>query len=222
MPTYPADFPDTCPLCGGADTGPYASDSSRAYRTCRDCSLVYVPDPCHVSAAREKAEYDLHQNHTEDPGYRNFLNRLCHPLQARLPAGAAGLDFGCGPAPALAAMLTERGYRVDIHDKYYAPGDRVFDKKYDFITATEVLEHLRRPGFELSRLHGLLRGDGILAVMTKLVRDRQAFEKWHYKNDPTHISFFSRATFEWLGRSWQARVEFIGADVILIYKGGVS
>ena len=200
---------------------PYAEDRAREYRLCRDCSLVYVPERHHLPELQEKAEYDLHRNQPDDPAYRNFLSRLADPLRACLPEGAAGLDFGCGPGPALAAMFREWGYEVATYDKFYACHHEIFGRKYDFITATEVLEHLHRPGCELPRLFGRLEQGGILGIMTKLVRNRKAFEKWHYKNDPTHICFFSRGTFEWLAVAWQARCEFIGDDVILVHKAGV-
>jgi hypothetical protein len=54
--------------------------------------------------------------------------------------------------------------------------------------------------------------------MTKLVQDYEAFARWHYKNDDTHICFFSRSTFEWLADQWQAELTFAGKDVILFYK----
>ncbi len=54
--------------------------------------------------------------------------------------------------------------------------------------------------------------------MTKLTLDRKAFARWHYKNDLTHVCFWSRATFEWLAARWQADLAFIGNDVILLEK----
>ncbi len=54
--------------------------------------------------------------------------------------------------------------------------------------------------------------------MTKLVRDRAAFATWHYKNDPTHVCFFSARTWRWWARHQGARVEFVGDDVILLAK----
>lgn len=179
---------------------------------------MFVPGRFHVSPEQEKARYDSHNNHPDDPGYRKFLSRLFTPLCTRLCKGACGLDFGCGPGPALAAMFRECGYSIEIYDKFFAPENAIFSKKYDFITATEVLEHLTHPAFELARLYRQLKNGGILGVMTKLVRNRQAFEKWHYKNDPTHICFFSKPTFEWLAHALTARIEFIGDDVVLIHK----
>ena len=47
----------------------------RLYLLCPTCRTVSVPDPFLVSAAREKAEYDLHENNGDDDGYRAFLGR---------------------------------------------------------------------------------------------------------------------------------------------------
>jgi hypothetical protein len=52
--------------------------------------------------------------------------------------------------------------------------------------------------------------------MTKLVRDQAAFASWHYKNDPTHVCFYSEETWRWWARQHGASVEIIGADVILL------
>jgi hypothetical protein len=54
-------------------------------------------------------------------------------------------------------MLSEKGHEMDNYDPFYAPDTACFDSSYDFITATEVVEHLSAPGEELQRLWGLLR-----------------------------------------------------------------
>ncbi len=54
--------------------------------------------------------------------------------------------------------------------------------------------------------------------MTKLVIDADAFKSWHYKNDPTHVSFFSRETFRFLAERDGLDVDFVGNDVILLRK----
>ncbi len=205
-----------CPLCGSTQNTPYHRDRRRAYLLCGHCTLVFVPPDFHLSAEAEKAEYDLHQNTLDDPGYRQFLSRLARPLLQRLPAGSTGLDFGCGPGPALAAMLEEAGHRVALYDPFYFPQRAVLEQRYRFITATEVVEHLYHPGEELERFWGMLEPGGMIGVMTKLVRDQQAFASWHYKNDPTHVCFFSEQTWRWWAREHGAGVEFVGADVILL------
>lgn len=208
-----------CPLCGAEQTQFYYEDACRPYYCCGCCGLVFVPGRYHLDRNAEKAEYDLHRNEVDDPGYRAFLSRLSVPLLERLPAGARGLDFGCGPGPALAAMLEEAGHAVSLYDSFYYPDVSVLNDEYLFVCATEVVEHLHAPGRELDRLWSLLAPGGWLGVMTKLVRDREAFAGWHYKNDATHVCFFSRATWRWWSQRNGARVEFVGADVILLQKG---
>ena len=51
--------------------------------------------------------------------------------------------------------------------------------------------------------------------MTKLVIDAEAFSRWHYKNDQTHISFFSRETLQWLATHYQAELNFFANDVAI-------
>lgn len=214
----PLDTTQGCPLCGGLQSGPFHQDRRREYLRCPDCRLVFVPPVYHLSRKAEKAEYDRHQNRPDDPGYRRFLNRLFLPLQTRLAPGSKGLDFGSGPGPTLALMLTEAGHDVALYDPFYATDRAVLDQRYDFITATEVVEHLHRPGPELDRLYRHLLPGGLLGIMTKRVIDRVRFARWHYINDPTHVCFFSRATFTWLANHWGARLDIVDRDVIIISK----
>jgi SAM-dependent methyltransferase len=205
-----------CPLCAAAGATPFHADRRRRYLRCETCSLVFVPPAFYLSRQAERAEYDLHRNAIDDPGYRTFLSRLAEPLLARLAPASRGLDFGCGPGPALAHMLREAGHEVALYDSFYVPVPDVLDGRYDFICATEVVEHLHAPGRELARLWSLLAPGGWLGVMTKLVRDRTAFSRWHYKNDPTHVCFFSERTWQWWAQSQGAALEIVGADVILL------
>lgn len=207
-----------CPLCNDTDITDFHDDGHRPYRRCRRCLLVFVPPAWHLGAAEEKAEYDRHVNRVDDPGYRRFLSRLATPLLERVAPTARGLDFGCGPGPALAAMLREAGLEVDLYDPYYAPNPAALATSYDFVTATEVIEHLRAPAHALERLWALLSPGGWLALMTKLVIDRERFTRWHYTRDQTHIAFFSRPTMTWLGARWQAEPVFAADDVILFRK----
>ena len=207
-----------CPLCSDPESLHYHSDQRRGYRQCPRCRLVFVPAEYHLDSAAERAEYELHDNNPVDPGYRRFLSRLSEPLVNRLQPGMRGLDFGCGPGPALAMMLQEQGLSMSLYDPFFSPDRSVLDRRYDFITATEVVEHLRRPGEELEMLWSMLRPGGVLGVMTKLVLDVEAFSRWHYKNDPTHVCFFSAATWEWWAQRRDARLELLGSDVILLTR----
>lgn len=207
-----------CPLCRQTAAQFYHRDRFRSYHQCANCALVFVCSDYHLSPARERAYYDLHENSLQDSGYRRFLDRCAQPLLAGLPPASEGLDFGCGPAPLLAEMLREGGHRVHTYDIFYAPDQQVFAQEYDFIAATEVVEHLIDPRGELERLWSRLRPGGLLALMTKLVISRERFANWHYIRDPTHICFFSGETFRWLANSLNAELRFADRDVIFLRK----
>lgn len=207
-----------CPLCHQAQGEPFFQDAVRVYLRCPLCHLVFVPPAYFLSPEEEKAEYDLHENSADDPGYRRFLGRLFVPLDARLGRHSVGLDFGSGPGPTLSVMFEEVGHTMAIYDPFYAPDAQVLADRYDFVTATEVVEHLHHPKEELSRLWGCLRPGGWLGIMTKRVLDAEAFATWHYKNDRTHVCFFAAETFEWLAHHWEAELVIVGKDVVLFQK----
>lgn len=207
-----------CPLCTSHKTRFYFEDKARKYLECLECNLVFVPEYFWLRQNEEKAVYDLHENDADDAGYRTFLSRLSDPLLERLPPRQTGLDFGCGPGPTLFKMIEEYGHSVDLYDPFYANNPAVFEKRYDFICATEVVEHFRQPGKELTRLFNMLKPGGLLGIMTKLVIDKEAFSRWHYIRDMTHICFFSRRTFEYIAQRFNADLTFIKNDVILLKR----
>ncbi len=207
-----------CPLCAAQRAVPWHTDPWREYLRCAHCRLIFVPPAFHLSLAAEKHEYDLHQNSPDDPGYRKFLGRLLDPVDARLAPESSGLDFGSGPGPTLSVMFEEAGHRMDIYDPFYATDPSPLARRYDFVTASEVVEHFRNPQEELNRVWKLVTPGGLLGMMTKLALGWDAFSRWHYKHDRTHVSFFSRETFRWLAAEWNAELEFVGNDVVLMRR----
>ena len=207
-----------CPLCTALAPEFYHRDKKRDYLQCTECSLVFVPPKYHLSPEKEKAEYDLHRNSPDDAGYRNFLKRLFTPMRERIRPGSQGLDFGCGPGPTLSVMFEEAGFSMAVYDHFYADDCKSLAKQYDFITATEVVEHLHNPAVDLNKLWTLLKPGGYLGIMTKQVINKEAFSRWHYTQDPTHVCFFSLVTFQWLAGLWQGELKVIGNDVTFFRK----
>jgi SAM-dependent methyltransferase len=205
-----------CPLCGDATARELHRSATRSFFRCRRCALVFVPSRYHLSRDAERALYEQHENDPDDPRYRQFLSRLFVPLRARLADDATGLDFGCGPGPALAAMFRESGVACAEYDPLFADDRAVLTRSYDFIVSSEVFEHLSDPAGVLATLVGLLRPGGLLGVMTKRVTTDAAFATWHYTRDPTHIAFFADATFEWIGERYGLTVCFESSDVVVL------
>lgn len=208
-----------CPLCLAQKTQDIHRDQYRAYQHCLICDLIFVARDDLLSPEEEKALYDLHENDPNDLDYRKFLNQLAQPLLARLkPPPLRGLDFGSGPGPALPIMLAEQGYTMRIYDHFYAPNPQVLADSYDFVTCSETFEHFFTPRVEWRLLVNLVKPGGWLGIMTLLLPSPKEFADWHYKNDDTHVSFYSRNTFLFLAKRDDLKVEFIGDNVILYQK----
>jgi 2-polyprenyl-3-methyl-5-hydroxy-6-metoxy-1,4-benzoquinol methylase len=115
-------------------------------------------------------------------------------------------------------MFREAGTPMAIYDPFFAPDPSVLQREYDFITMTEVAEHLRAPGEIFRQLTGMLKPGGWLGVVTQRVIDQSAFRRWRYTQDPTHIAFYSEATFVWLSEHLGCDLTVISKDTVLLQK----
>ncbi|MFW5832538.1 MAG: class I SAM-dependent methyltransferase [Pseudomonadota bacterium] len=183
-----------CPVCRAPGALPFLTVDGRDYGRCGVCEARFLDPRHHPSRAAERAVYAMHRNDPADPGYRRFAARLATPLLARVPLGSSGLDFGCGPASALAALLEEAGHRVARYDPAFFPDPAPLARRYGFVAAMEVVEHLHDPAGTFDLLAGLLEPGGVLAIMTCFQTDDARFARWHYRRDPTHVVFYRRAT----------------------------
>ena len=187
-----------CPLCDSHNTRLFSEVHDRAYHCCRTCYLAFLA-PCYrLDTTAERAEYGKHHNSPDDPGYRRFLSRLTEHLMPRLSPNAQGLDFGCGPGPALSVMLAEQGFSMTNYDPFFAPDGGALNHTYDFITCTETVEHFYNPAREFHLLDQLLRPGGWLGIMTEIMLDNARFAAWWYVSEPTHVCFYQQATMAWL------------------------
>jgi SAM-dependent methyltransferase len=222
-----------CPLCGSAATEPFYRDKKREFFQCLECDLVFVPPEFHPTAEEEKARYDFHSHNLEDSGYRNFLNRLFQPfdpaqggpLETKLLPGARGLDFGCGRAPTLSVLFEEAGFPCANYDLYYFNDPAVLETQYDFLTCSETIEHFRNPRAEFERFLRLVKPGGWIGIMTQLREPASSrlrgsseappFDKWFYKDDLTHLCFFSKKSFQWLEKQYGLKAEFHPHGVVI-------
>jgi SAM-dependent methyltransferase len=215
----PAAGPDpACPLCEAPATQALATAHGRRYRHCAGCGLVFLHPADRLTLAAEHAHYGLHRNTAVDPRYRAWLDRLAQPLQQRLRPGAHGLDYGCGPGPALAAMLTERGHPTAVWDPLFAPDPAPLQAAYDFVTCTEVLEHIHTPLAALAQWDRLLRPGGWLAVMTHWWQPGTDLARWHYTRDPTHVALYGPPSLGWIARRLGWTLDCPARDIALFRK----
>jgi hypothetical protein len=207
-----------CIVCGAFSTKFFSHVWGSNYWRCGTCHATFLDPAQRLSHREEYARYCRHRNNQEDMNYRRFLSKLAEPLLNRLPPNAMGLDYGCGPGPALACMLCEAGHRMSLFDPYFFPNPDPFNNLFDFITCTETIEHFHRPSEEFARFDRMLRPGGWLAVMTCFQTDDDRFASWHYRRDPTHVVFYRAATLRYIARRFGWICEIPVKDVALMQK----
>lgn len=184
--------PASCPLCHTSSAAFF-----EAYHHCQRCDLRFLNPSQRLSWAEESERYNLHQNVATEPGYQKFVRPVVDAIQKNIPYGSIGLDFGCGADSAIRHLLSPN-YSVALYDPKYFPDRSPLRSLYDFVTATEVLEHLHAPDKELTQLRKRLNPNGVLAVMTHMYGDWTDFASWYYRRDPTHVCFYSRRTLNFI------------------------
>lgn len=207
-----------CPVCRTAGPRPFAKVERRTYWRCETCEATFLDPDQRLQRDAEFSHYKYHENDPGEPGYRRFLSKLAGPLLEKLKPGMIGLDYGCGPGPALAAMLEEAGLEMALYDPFFHPDRDPLQRSYDVITLSEVAEHLFEPAHEFERLERLLRPGGWLGVMTCFQTDDTSFAAWHYRRDPTHVVFYRPATLQIVAeqRGWSCEIP--RKDVALMQK----
>lgn len=186
---------------------------------CPNCRLIFKNPEDFLSAKAESLRYSSHQNISTDQGYLDFLGKLVLPLKLFLPKKFKSLDFGCGPGPTLSLILEPLGGETFNYDPYFFSDDSLLiNKGYDVVTSTEVVEHFKTPQADWELLVSQLKRGGVLAVMTQMYSKEIDFKKWWYKNDPTHIVFYQKQTFNYLADLYKMEILYNDNKSVIIFK----
>jgi SAM-dependent methyltransferase len=127
------------------------------------------------------------------PGWRSFaepswlMHKGLAQAVSRWAEDACGdvVDYGCGEAPYRSLFLHCKSYVAadfpsnSSADICYQPDGRLplSDSSVDVILSTQVLEHVRDPGFYLAECHRVLKPKGRLLLST------HGFFMWHGPGD---------------------------------------
>ena len=206
-----------CPLCLSAESEKFDQDKTRSYQKCLHCDLVFVPRDSLISTSAEKERYEAHENEPNDH-YTSYLKKIADAIEPFLPKSATGLDFGCGRTKILEKILIAKGFTAQSYDVYFHHDENVFESQYDFIILSEVIEHLRDPREIMLKLTNNLTPHGQLFIKTKpRPESRDAFNKWFYKRDSTHVQFFNDTSMKELTAILGMKnVEMVGEDLFRI------
>lgn len=238
------DAVDACPLCGGRRRAPVLdAEAGLAVVRCRDCGLVhatgqyaaeFLSDDYYAGRAVTTAAASGDRARPGSERKRRsaaLYDRLCGgriSANARRP-GARALDIGCNTG-LLLDVWRELGYQTEgierspAGESALAAGHVVHAldvethelglPRYDLISMTHVLEHLRRPIAGLVWIRRHLAAHGLAVVEVPNWADRMR-PLWGRRYRPLelgdHVSFFERATL-------QAAAERAGLRVLALWS----
>ncbi len=197
-----------CNICDGNITIIDDLQQNKKYDLCDNCQIIQLEEKYIIHEQKEKAQYENHNNNFQSNGYVKMFEDFLDYFWMNLSKDCVNaLEFGSGPGPVLAKILTDKGLSVDCYDKFYQSEKVYVSKKYDIITSTEVFEHLHNPIETLKLFKNHLKKDGIIAIMTLFHNNNtDEFLKWWYRRDPTHITFYTPYSFEVLANMCGLRI----------------
>jgi len=209
-----------CQICNKTTASFVDEKTDITYHHCKVCEYIFKSPEHYIALDAQKERYDIHENDENSVGYRAYFQRFLDFVLPFVGAPKNALDFGCGESSLLAKMLRESGIETDYYDPIYHPSNLDDSKKYELIVSTEVFEHLHQPRVVFEMLISRLEEGGYLAIQTQFhPNEEEAFKKWWYHQDETHIVFFRAKTFRVLSEMYGCEfVEDNGANMVLLRR----
>ena len=186
-----------CPLCDKQGIV-FFQDDKNTFHECPNCQGIFRDRGQFLNLNAEKERYLNHVSDINDKGYHTFVSPILKEVKKHFPKGNMGLDYGCGHTPVLSEFLKKEQYKMEIFDAVFFKETEVFNKSYDFIVCCEVMEHFYDPYKEFRQMLDLLVPGGKLICKTHLYENQIEFEKWYYKNDPSHVFIYRMETLNWI------------------------
>ena len=187
-----------CPLCSSN----WESFYNEQFRKCSGCQSIFRVPEFFISPEKEKLRYQEHNNDVEDRKYQGFVDPIVQEILKHHSSHETWLDFWAGTGPVISHLLEKKWFHIRLYDPFFHNSPEFLTQKYDFIIACEVVEHFHNPKKEFELLYNLLKPGGRLYIMTDLYTPDIDFNGWYYKNDKTHVFFYSDKAFSWIERNW--------------------
>ena len=207
---------ETCRLCEH-DMVYYDSARQRDYYRCPQCDSIQLKTSQILSRELEEKVYLTHHNDVKDPHYQAFVSPITNYILNHFSPTDKGMDFGAGTGPVITEMLKSKKYLVTLYDPFFYPNETLLSRNYHYIFACEVIEHFNQPKQSFDQLYYLLRPGGSWIFMTNIFNDQIDFQRWHYKNDETHVIFYTKKTFEYIKEHYQLD-ELIIQNRLIVFK----
>lgn len=207
---------ENCRLCD-SKLYLYNESRNRIYLSCNNCGSIQLHPNFFLSQDLEKERYKKHNNDINDKKYQAFVSPIVNYVLKNFNTSHQGLDFGAGTGPVISKLLKDRKYNIQLFDPLFWNNPNLLNEKYDYVFACEVIEHFNNPKKEFSLLKSLLKPNGKLIIMTILYNDTIDFSSWFYKNDETHVFFYTKKTLDYIQSHYDFKKVYI-EDRLIVFE----
>lgn len=192
---------NNCPLCK-SESDFYTKDKIRSFYRCNNCKSVFSDRNTLLLSNDEKNRYEMHNNDIFDVRYKDFVSPITNSILNDFDKNHIWLDFWAWPWPIISKVLEDNNYNISKYDPYFWNNENLLSKKYDYIACCEVIEHFYNPDIEFEKLKNMLKKDWKLFLMTHIYDETIDFKSWYYKNDITHVFFYTKESLEYIKQKY--------------------
>ncbi len=198
------------------------SDEIVAYERCRACGFVFTRhfDGLSDAALGERvynagyAAVDPDFAEHRPAHFAAFLTASFAPFAN----GTSFLDYGGGEGR-LAALMRARGFAYDVYDPYFHAGTSAPSRRYDVVSAFEVIEHARSPIETARDALGRCAMPGGLLLFSTLAQPRDVTADWWYiapRNG--HVSIHTVRSLRAVAHRCDATLVSLGKDLHIMAR----
>lgn len=191
----------------------------KQFLRCAVCSFSFLHPEFLPSEEAAFNRYKQHCNNEDNEGYRQFLSKIIERALFYADKAESVIDWGSGPEPLASRFLREKGFSVFSWDPHFSFSEKPKKAFYDLALCIETAEHFFYPQKDFAALFETLKPDAFALIHTHLApEDDDAFLRWWYTEDITHVSFYSKRSLEMLGCMNDAELIAIENNKLAIFK----
>lgn len=218
-------FPLTrrCRVC--SHTAFMVFEDSRRFYVCKNCRLMFTE--CTISLDEIQKHYQrqyvtIVDWHKEAQALLEIVRFAVSPNKI--------FDFGSGSG-ALTDAFRSMGFEVGSYEPMLHGDFRAerYDSDYDLVILNEVIEHVEDIMQLFDNICSVIRIGGIIFISTFMTdtifsetnKFQGQFRDWWYKDDPTHVSFFCKRTYEYIctmKTKYQLQILFAGTKGVILQR----
>lgn len=213
------DFADSCedrrarvfPPCG----------VSVSYVACGSCGFLFTRHFDELTDAEMGRRIYNEEYIRVDPDFArerpDYISRIIAGNLSGMKAEIFNLDYG-GGAGRLSELLVAQGFAgSDVYDPHFSDAP-VPSRRYELVTAFEVVEHSRDPLGTFRDAMSFLEEDGALLFSTQLAGRGTAPDWWYIAPRNGHVSLHTERSLRHLARECGAAYLPLGAGLHLFYR----